>query len=164
MRQDRRVFSVKGSLTLEGKAVVGRPTRESGRGLLFTVSTDTTKGTIYARLKIAVPGPGYFHVPEWADAEFVGQLTAEKALWRRSGARAIRHWKKIRDRNEILDLYSYNLAALHILGPATIMSLEALARQLARPIEEAPDIESRGASIPSLLRRPRRNWVTGWRR
>ena len=37
---------------------------------------------VSARLRIPEPGPGYVHLPEWCDAEFLAQLTAEREVKR----------------------------------------------------------------------------------
>ena len=79
-RVGRRVFAVRGG-SERGKPLVGRPTDHNRyRAKLFTLCVDTGKEIVYSRLRIGTPGPGYCHLPEWIDAEYVAQLTAEKAI------------------------------------------------------------------------------------
>ena len=81
---------------------------------LFTVGTDTAKDRIFARLKIPAHGPGYIHLPDFIDEEYLAQLTAEKAVRRyKRGRGTVREYIKTRSRNEALDLEVYALAALY---------------------------------------------------
>jgi phage terminase large subunit GpA-like protein len=57
------------------------------------------------------------HLPKWTDAEYVAQLTAEKAVRKYvKGWGAVPEWIKLRQRNETLDLEGYALAGFYILG------------------------------------------------
>lgn len=159
-RLERRVFAVRGGAE-HGKPVVGRPSDNNRyHAKLFTLCVDTAKETIYSRLRIGSPGPGYCHFPEWTDAEYVAQLTAEKAIrkWVKNRG-TVREWIKIRERNEALDLEVYCLAALYILGPTLVRSLPERAAALARPADAPAEKEAAAAAPP----RGRGGWVTGWR-
>lgn len=141
-RLRRRVFAIRGG-SESGKPLVPRPTvRNRYRIKLFTLCVDTGKGAVYSRLKIASPGPGYCHLPSapWIDEEYVAQLTAEKAIrkWVKNRG-TVRVWKKIRARNEALDLEVYCLAALYILGPSFVRSLPERAEALSRRVEGGSD-------------------------
>jgi phage terminase large subunit GpA-like protein len=133
-RQHRRVFCLKGS-SETGKEILGRySTNNRYQVKLFTVGTDTAKDRIFARLRIASPGPGYIHLPEWAEDEYLAQLTAEKALRRyKRGRGIVRQYVKIRARNEALDLEVYALCALYVLGTQTIRRLGEMAEELKTP-------------------------------
>jgi phage terminase large subunit GpA-like protein len=166
----QRVFAVRGG-NLSGKPLVDRPTTNNAyRTKLFTLCVDTGKETVFARLRIGTSGPGYMHMPEWIDAEYVAQLTAEKALRKYvKGRGSVRQWVKIRERNEALDLEVYCLAALYILGPQVIRAMPARATRLAARVStgganNAPESDS---PLPSSGRAPtpsRSAWVRGWRR
>ena len=117
-----------------------------------------------SRLKITVPGPGYLHLPEWVDAEYVAQLTAEKKIRKYlKGKGSVPEWVKIRERNEALDLTVYCLAALYILGPQFVKSLPGYAAQLARKVMER--LAGAPSPVSAARRAPRRRgFVTSWKR
>jgi len=159
-RIDRRVFAIRGG-SEKGKPVVGRPTTNNRyRAKLFTLCVDTAKEIVFSRLRIGTAGPGYCHLPEWIDEEYIALLTAEKAIrkWIKNRG-TVREWVKTRERNEALDLEVYCLAALYILGPTFVKSLPERAAALDCK-REAP-VADEPASGPALQRR--RGWVDGWR-
>jgi phage terminase large subunit GpA-like protein len=109
------------------------------------------------------------HMPEWIDAEYVAQLTAEKALRKYvKGRGSVRQWVKIRERNEGLDLEVYCLASLYILGPQVIRALPQRAARWAIPPESAllKDAAQAAEAPPQSRPRPaaRGGWVRKWRR
>jgi phage terminase large subunit GpA-like protein len=132
---------------------------------LFVLCVDTGKEIVFSRLLIASPGPGYLHLPDWVDAEYLAQLTAEKAIRKYvKGRGAVREWVKLRERNEALDLEVYSLAALYILGPAFVRALPEHAARLAQPppSSETPGVETEApppASRDPFLQHPRSAWV-----
>jgi phage terminase large subunit GpA-like protein len=158
------VFAIRGG-SERGKPVVDRPTRNNRyRTPLYTLCVDTAKETVYSRLRIRAPGPGYLHLPEWADAEYLAQLTAEKRIRKYvKGRGSVPEWVKIRERNEALDLTVYCLAALYILGPQFVKSLAHCAAQLARKLEESQAVAPTAVQVPRWVAR-RRGFVTRGRR
>ena len=91
------------------------PLAHQGQGALFIVGVDAAKDALFARLKLAEPGPGALHFPMERDAEFFRQLTAERVVTRFARGRPIRLWQPRREgeRNEALDTTVYAMAALH---------------------------------------------------
>jgi phage terminase large subunit GpA-like protein len=176
-RAARRVFAVRGG-TETGKPVVGRPSVHNRyRAKLWTLCVDAAKEAIMSRLRIQAPGPGFVHLPEWVDAEYCEQLTAEKGVRKYlPGRGVVRQWIKTRERNEALDLEVYCLAALYILGPVLIRSLPERAAKLSASIEPAPvseDASSGPSDAPAvsraeeaLRRRSRRKsgWMERWKK
>jgi phage terminase large subunit GpA-like protein len=163
LRADRRVFPVRGGNT-PGIPLVTRPTMHNRyRVKLFTLGVDTAKDVIYSRLRIPAPGPGYMHLPDWADLEYANQLTAERCIRKYvKGKGATRQWVKIRERNEALDLSVYALAALHILGPTVVQSLKERADRLAVPAEQVAERIAAAERATRAL--PRRiPWIDRWR-
>lgn len=70
-----------------------------------------------SRMRLKVPGPGYMHLPDWVEDEYIAQLTSEKAIRKYvRGRGAVREWIKTRERNEAFDLEVYALAALRTRG------------------------------------------------
>jgi len=164
-RYSRRVFTVKGG-SIAGRPLVERPSMHNRYRIpLFVLCVDTGKDIVLSRLRIASPGPGYVHLPEWIDEEYLAQLTAEKAIRKYvKGRGAVRSWVKLRERNEALDLEVYALAALYIGGPVLLQSLAERAAGFARPGAEAQAEEPSEPAFAWLAEanRRRRNWVRGW--
>ena len=159
-RVGRRIFAVRGG-SERGKPVVGRPTVNNRyRAKLFTLCVDTAKETVYSRLRIGNPGPGYCHMPEWIDNEYVLQLTAEKALWKwTKGRGTVREWIKTRERNEALDLEVYCLSALYMLGPMFVKALPDEAAILSMGPSKIAELEQERQRSQSSRRS---SWIYGW--
>jgi phage terminase large subunit GpA-like protein len=128
VRAGRRVWVLKGS-SESGKEILGKYSLNNAYKVkLWMIGTDTAKDRIYARMKIPAPGPGFMHLPDWIDDEYLAQLTAEKAVRRyKKGRGAVREYVKTRSRNEALDLEVYSLAALYSLGQQVLRELKARA-------------------------------------
>ena len=114
-----RLIAIKGMST-KNKAILGRPTTQDinirgekipGGIQLWPVGSDTAKSTIYGRLKITTPGPGYFHFPAGLPDDYYKQLTSEKLVTRFKKGFPVEEWQKIGHRNEALDCEVYALAA-----------------------------------------------------
>lgn len=180
-RQNRRigprVYGVKGG-SVAGLPLVDRPSMSNRYRIpLYVLCVDAGKEIVMARLQIARPAdwlqgerlPGFIHLPDWIDDEFLDQLTAEKAIRRYMPRRGlVKVWEKLRERNEALDLTVYALAGLYIAGPGFIRGLPERAAALSQPIataEEPQAEEPMTAEEPRELlpRRPRRSWVDGWK-
>ena len=105
--------------------------------------------------------PGTIHLPDWADGEWLKQLTAEQLVTVRTKRGFARlEWQKMRERNEALDTRVYARAAAWILGAdrwpeARWADLEAQLGVMADPSELGP-----GATAPaSRSAGPRRRTV-----
>lgn len=114
----RRVWAVKG----QGGA--GRPVwpklatkNNRGRVALFMVGVDTAKDTVYGRLRIAEPGPGFCHFPKDRDTAWFDQLTSETVVTRYIKGFPTRAWvPKPSTRQEALDCRVYGFAALRSMS------------------------------------------------
>jgi phage terminase large subunit GpA-like protein len=139
-RSNRRIFPLKGS-SESGKEILGKVSMNNAyRVRLWIIGTDTAKDRIFARMKIPSPGPGFMHLPDFVEDEYLMQLTAEKAIRKyRRGKGTVREYVKTRSRNEALDLEVYALAALYVMGQATIRKLGEMAEALKRPPDTPPD-------------------------
>jgi phage terminase large subunit GpA-like protein len=149
-----------------GRPLVSRPSKANKQRVpLFSVGVDTAKDLLFARLKQTTPGPGYVHLPTWADNELIAQFTAERVVVRYLKGRPVREYIKVRHRNEALDLAVYGLAGLVLTGPVR-EQLGAIVEKLGGPAPETPP-EPPQVQIPQPIHRPQRsNWVTGggtWR-
>jgi len=169
-RQPRRVFALKGS-SEAGKDILGKfSTNNQYRVKLWLIGTDTAKDRIFARMRVPGPGPGYMHLPDFIEDEYLAQLTSEKAVRRyRRGKGTIREYIKTRARNEALDLEVYALAALYVLGHATIRRLGDLAAELREPPASRPAASGSQEGGPGRANgepgRPSGGsaWVNRWR-
>jgi phage terminase large subunit GpA-like protein len=152
--------------------VAGKRLRRGAR--LWTVATSTFKAETYRFLRQgeAEPSPrwgdasppnadahrcppGTIHLPDWADGEWLKQLTAEQLLTVRTKRGFARlEWQKLRERNEALDMRVYARAAAWIAGAdrwpeARWADLEA---QLG--VAKQDGSEPGPASTPSVSTRP----------
>lgn len=171
-RTARRVFALKG-IAGPGRPVVTLSRKQQGGGNrktdLFMVGVDDAKGTIYSRLKIDEPGPGYCHFPFERTEDYFLQLTAERIVTRHSKGFPRREWVKSRARNEALDCRVYAYAALRILNPVwSAVSRRVTSQEQPAPAPKAP---SKAEAINRIVqsrkpapRRPGGGWSTGWKK
>lgn len=152
--------------------------RKIKRGVrLWTVATSVFKSELYRYLRLNKPTDeeiaagekfpaGYVHLPHWADADWIRQLTAEQLVTVRD-KRGFNHyeWQKIRDRNEALDCRVYARAAAWIVGVDRWSEerWEQRELELAPPLTTAPVIPA--PPVPRVpdpaLSAPKRqqNWL-----
>lgn len=114
---------------------------------LWLVATDFFKDAIATYRRRTSPGAGFVHFPSWLPSTFFDELDAE--IRGPAGK-----WKRVRARNESLDLWVYALAYAWILDAHRIDWDRAPA--WARPLEHNSMIvspEQRRAARPQLRRR-----------
>ena len=156
------------------KEFLSRPRRVGREGaLLVTIAVDEAKQTIYDRLQQELPGPGTMHFNRLADEEFFRQLTAEKRVigWKQGHPTVQWQLKGRHQRNEILDLYVYGLAAVRFMRinwARLKVNMDArIASNAASPKAEVT--EGKGVSEVTVSRKVRtrpisqRTWVNRWR-
>jgi phage terminase large subunit GpA-like protein len=114
----RRVFAVQG-VSGAGRPMVISYNHHNRAGVyLFRLGVDQGKETLYTRLKIKDPGPGYCHFPKGLEDSFYAQLTSEKRIMRHNAGIPRLEWVLPKGkRNEALDCSVYSMAALNILNP-----------------------------------------------
>lgn len=67
------------------RPIVGRPSKNNAaRVNVFPLGVNTIKQILFTRLRNSEAGPGYFHIGDFADDEFIRQLTSEKLVTRYS--------------------------------------------------------------------------------
>lgn len=92
-----------------------KPSRRNGT-LLCTVGVDSAKATVYGRLKIADPSPGFCHFSTERAADYFEQLLSEMLVTAYSGGVPIREWRRKKGvRGEAVDCRVYAFAALQAL-------------------------------------------------
>lgn len=83
---------------------------------LYMVGTDALKRTIYSRLKVEMPGPGYVHFGQNGTQQYLEGLTCERLVPKLVKGFQVLEWKKPAGaRNEPLDLFVYCLAMLELI-------------------------------------------------
>lgn len=116
-RESMRVYAVKGSN--KSDAVEVSVPKRSGfeKALRYDLGVHTIKQNIYYFLSIQEQGAGYMHFKsKVCDKSFFEQLTAEKLIVKNEHGKKYEAWEKIRDRNEVLDMYSYAYAAVSLIN------------------------------------------------
>jgi phage terminase large subunit GpA-like protein len=150
------VVAIKGS-SQRGAPVLGKPSKQdvSFRGrtvrngvTLYMVGTHGIKRTIYSRLKVEEPGPGYVHFDNATTGDYLEGLTCERLQPRYIKGFQVLEWVKPSGaRNEPLDLLVYCLAMLELLkrryNRATMW--DQLAAQITAP-PPAPTMERKKGS------------------
>jgi phage terminase large subunit GpA-like protein len=125
LRERRKVFAVRGD-SQPGKAIKGRATIQDvnwrgkvlKRGVrLWYVGADTAKDTLYGRLQVTQPGPGYIHFSAELPANFYSGLTAESRVPVRTARGLEYRWVNPPGRrNEPLDCTVYAMFCAEALG------------------------------------------------
>lgn len=131
-RLARNIFPIKGRGGM-GIVIAGKMTLNKLRAPLYEVGVDGAKDTLFSRLTLADPGPGYCHFPRNAgrgyDAEYFRGLVSEKRVTKVRLGRAVHVWTQKYARNEPLDCRNYATAAMELLNP----NFEELAKVQSGP-------------------------------
>ncbi|MCB0073369.1 MAG: phage terminase large subunit family protein [Caldilineaceae bacterium] len=119
-RQGHGIIATKGSNQPTAHLLAGRGKHKETGTLIYSIGTDAAKDSIYANLKLTEPGPGYFHWPQQSgayDEEYFQQVCAEaKVSVKKLGRIVGTKYKKLRDRNEGLDLLVGNWFIVELTG------------------------------------------------
>jgi phage terminase large subunit GpA-like protein len=114
----KRVYAIKGSSSRHAAPWPYRPSRpKPGRvSALFIIGALSIKETVFSRLAIEVPGPGFMHFPIGRPLDYYNQLVAERPVRKIVNGVPKRVWvKPSASRCEARDARSYSHAALHAL-------------------------------------------------
>jgi phage terminase large subunit GpA-like protein len=168
-RQSRNVFAVFGRDQV--KDPITRARRPNRHGVKpFTINPNTFKDTLFARLRREHVGKGYLHfgTRTGADPEYYRQFGAEKRVVEFDGQKiVVSYVNPMKKRNEAIDLYVYNLAALRSLG----MTLSStLGRRAAAMQRKGAEMQQGGAEeprtdalteqdVPMVKPSPKRQWL-----
>jgi len=133
------------------RAEVGRPTKNNtARCNVWPLGVNTLKIQILARLKIDDPkDSGFVHFPDFLDEEFFLQLTSERLVKRYKAGIPRMEFKRLRPRNEALDLMVYNLAAFRSLNA----NMSIIQKKLSEVRKSEPKKQ--------FKQRPK-SWATNW--
>lgn len=144
-RETRRIYAIKGKGSQAGEYVSlinGYSRTKPLKSLLVNIGVDEGKAKVMSSLKIKEHGPGYCHFPMEYSQSFFDGLTAEKLETRYKNGIPYKVWKKVKVRNEPLDLRVYNTAALEILNPN--LEKEYSVVSTARKKKRRPGVASKG--------------------
>lgn len=136
-----RVMLVKGSnVKMQGmirQTLVGnRSGKEKGDVPLYILNTDTLKDAVHAGLRRATPGPGYIHIPGWANKAFLDELHHSEIRGKTG------KWEQVRKRNEAFDLAAYVRAGCLKLGADKIKNWDK-APAWAAPLPDNRELVTR---------------------
>lgn len=112
----RKVWAIKGATDPAAPAWPKHGQRRSKKykGLYALIGVSAIKETVYGRLALREPGPGYCHFPYGRGPEYFKQLTAEKMVTQYTKGYPKRVWHKdVSARNEALDCRTYAMAAFY---------------------------------------------------
>lgn len=128
----------------------------------WNVGVTIAKQTLYDRLVMPIPGPRSMHFPKGNgyDEDHFRQLTSEKLKKRYSYGQAYFIFEKpnAQTRNEAMDLWVYNYAALQTLYP---LSWDAYEIALKRK-EELEQARAKSDGQPQRQPVRRGSWATRW--
>ncbi len=148
------IFPLKGASRAQARPVQRGPKRSR----LWMVDTVAIKDQLFARLRVATPGPGFIHFPMAADRIWFEQILAERPVVRRQFGLDRRVYEKVAPgaRNEALDLFVYATAAIELLDPRDMgQRLERLQPLPAQPVEPVEQVEPPPPPPVPLRPRPR---------
>lgn len=150
----RGYVAVRGANT-PGKPLISKPSKAGDPPVrLWTIGTETAKDSIANRLELKDKNaPGFCHFGAHYPEAYFKQLRAEQPVTRYYRGKAYRCWEKIKEwyRNEALDLFVYNEAALAIALRVLKTNFITLARKANEEIErlyKTPDDESAEVTDP----------------
>jgi phage terminase large subunit GpA-like protein len=171
-RQNRRFYAIKGDDGFRKPFIIKVGYDKRLRARYAAIGVDSIKVRIYDRLNLQRnaegPTPGYMHFNRTCDQEFFDQLVAEQRKLVRNRA-GFFEWKwmlKEGRRNEVLDCYVYNWAAIELLKP----NFDALETKLKEKLEIA-SVKEGAAEVERVeverketqrTDRRRKNWATQW--
>jgi len=117
--------------------------------LIEPLGVDEGKETLYNRLRMLKPGPGYIHFPQSQafDREYFAQLAAEELRTKKIGGRPLRFWFQLRPRNEALDCLVGNLAVFRMAMQAR--EVPRVARRVKADAAAAVEAAGKPADHPA---------------
>lgn len=153
-----KYFAIKGD-SQESKPIKGRASlqdvNDRGRIVkagvkLWMVGTDTAKDTLFQRLAVKQPGPGYIHFSKHLPLDWFKGFTAEVRRTVRTSTGVKYRWVKTAQRNEPLDTSVYALFASQMLDHYKLSEAQwtRLANDLLPDLFDLPPAASPAASAP----------------
>lgn len=147
-RMAEGVFPLKGAKNISAAGYAQDSFTRKNTVRFFLIATDATKQAVYSRLAQPVGQGRSIALPKWCSEEYLAQICAEKRVKTenpKTGGISY-EWHKVRDRNEGLDLWSYQIAGYWILTRILYPDLggpegQAYLEQIARTASATPEGE-----------------------
>ena len=131
---------------------------------LYNLGVHEGKHLVFHRLTIEESAPGYIHFPLDVDRKYFEGLTSEHIVTRQRAGQKVKVFElrpgKTK-RNEPLDMWVYNSAAIKLVNPVW----DALQKRRAAA-SDTPEIKEESSPESPIRRRrlrPRQNWIKDWR-
>jgi phage terminase large subunit GpA-like protein len=116
------VYATKGHNLITAPMIPTKPTKVKP-GRLYMLGVHSIMTRLYRRLSSVQPGPGYYHLNEYATEDYVTQLLSMRQKFDEKQKK--KKWEATPGvRNEVADAETYAYAAL-LLGPVPVASLGA---------------------------------------
>ena len=154
-RLDKKVFAIKGKggedipftkppskvdIVIDGKAIA--------KTWLYNIGVDAGKTSILkGMINVVEPGAKYCHFPKEQekgyDLQYFNGLLSEKLVLKTTRGRSRYAWEKLpgHERNEPLDLFNYNLAAVTVLSPDMDKEESKLREQKKESTKSVPPVK-----------------------
>ena len=140
-KRGQKIFCTKGKEGFGRPATSAPSKKQTGENRrpveLYILGVDVIKQTIFGRLRMKKPGPGYMHFPAKYERNYYQELTAERVIQKKRFGQPYDVWEKT-GKNEVLDCNVMAEAALLISNP----DLELLADEQEKtgfvPVAEKP--------------------------
>lgn len=162
------VYATKGHNVITAPMIPTKPTRVKP-GRLYVIGVHSIMTRLYRRLGMVAPGPGYLHLNDYADEDYVTQLLSMRQVFDEKQKK--RKWIGTPGvRNEVADAETYAYTAL-LLSPVPVASLGAEAIKVQ---EEGSRLAARVEAVekappaPAAPKKTNTNWLPpkrgGWLR
>lgn len=159
-RMAEGVYPLKGTKNISAAGYAQDSFTRKNTVRFWLVATDATKQAVYSRLAQPVGQVRSITIPAWASEEYLAQVCSEKRIKTENPKTGgiTYEWHKLRDRNEALDLWSYQIAGYWVLtqilypdlgGTDGQTHLEDLARQASESKDEVTYGHASGRRIRS---------------
>ena len=156
-RQSRRFFATKGDEGFKKPFIIDVKYEKKHNTRFAVIAVDAIKTRIYDRLNLELKPdeptpPGFMHFNRRCNQDFFDQLTSEKRILvkDRRGFHKLAWILKEGRRNEVLDLYTMNFAAITLLNP----DFDALEARYAERLEQLAVVAPAPASSTSKTELP----------
>jgi phage terminase large subunit GpA-like protein len=164
-RLAQHVYAIKGSSNPSAPMIPTKPTKVKP-GRLYVIGVHSLMDRVYRRLGMTEPGPGFLHLNDYADEDYVTQLLSMRRKVDEKTRKRV--WLATPGvRNEVADCETYAFAAL-LLGPVPVASLAAEVDRVIAEGQTAQAVREAVPAPPVPVAKPSGSWMPrrsgGWLR